>query len=136
MSTETAGIFSRTGVKTPALLYNSIFKEESSLFYRRYYNGLPLPAALTLCIAAVFAGCGLYALSGAGLLRRLPLLTPGLIFIGSIYTLHGLILMLDILNLIEGAGFPLRQMVFSAASLVAGMVHLFGVGLRWGNLHK
>src|SRR5512140_390067 len=42
--------------------------------------------------AAIFAVFGLYALSGAGYIRRLPLIRTGLIAIGTVYTLRGLFL--------------------------------------------
>ncbi len=48
------------------------------------------PAILTLCIAAVFAVWGLYAFSGAGLMRRLPWLKTVLAGIAAIYLLRGL----------------------------------------------
>lgn len=50
------------------------------------------PAILTLGIAGVLAVWAAYAFSGAGLLRRLPLLRTGLIVISAIYLLRGLIL--------------------------------------------
>ena len=45
--------------------------------------------ALGLLMALVFAVCGLYGLSGAGLIRRLPLLRLGLFVIGLVCTLNG-----------------------------------------------
>jgi putative oxidoreductase len=89
-------------------------------------QGSLVPAAATLLLAAVFAGFGLYALSGAGLIRPLPLLRPALLAIGGIYTLRGLILILDILRLFRGPIYPFRQTVFSALALVIGLMHLFG----------
>jgi len=59
-------------------------------------QGSPVPEIATWFLALVFAGFGFYCLSGAGTIRRLPLLTPALWFIGGIYTLRGLILILDI----------------------------------------
>lgn len=97
-------------------------------------HGSFLPALLTLGLAAIFAGFGFYALSGAGLVRRLPLLTLGLIFVGSLYTLRGLVLVLDLLRLARGADYPLRQTLFSATSLAIGLVYLVGTARRWGYL--
>ena len=53
-------------------------------------SGSVLPALATLLIAVIFALWGLYALSGAGVIRHLPLLRTGLVFIASIYTLRGI----------------------------------------------
>ena len=93
--------------------------------------GSRLPALLTLGLAFVFLVFGLYALSGAGLIRRLPLLRVGLLAIGSLYTLRGLIVILDILRLVRGAGYPLRQTVFSALALAVGVLYLLGAGRQW-----
>ena len=43
------------------------------------------PALITLAIAAVLFGWAAYAFSGAGLVRRLPLLRTGLVAIGAVY---------------------------------------------------
>src|SRR5712692_7256575 len=53
--------------------------------------GSPVAALLTLALAAAFIVFALYALSGAGVVRRLPLLTLGLALIGVVYTLRGLV---------------------------------------------
>lgn len=52
---------------------------------------------------------GVYALSGAGVVRPLPLVKLGLVMIGSIYALRGLVVIRDILRLVRGDGYPLRQ---------------------------
>ncbi len=94
-------------------------------------TGSPLPALLTLVLAAAFLVCGLYGLSGAGRLPRLPLLRLGLLAIGGVYTLRGLIVILDVLSLVRGAGYPLRQTVFSAVALAVGLLYLLGASRRW-----
>jgi hypothetical protein len=50
------------------------------------------PPLLTLGIAVVLAIWGAFAFSGAGLIRRLPLLRTGLLIIAAIYLARGLIL--------------------------------------------
>jgi hypothetical protein len=97
-------------------------------------RGSPLPALLTFGLALVFAGFGLYAFSGAGRLRPLPLLRIGLIFIGSVYTLRGLIVVFDLLRLMRGAGYPFRETVFSAVALAIGVIYLFGARRQWPHL--
>ena len=49
-----------------------------------------MPAILTACIAFILALWASYAFSGAGLIRRLPLLRTGLVVISAIYLLRGL----------------------------------------------
>ena len=56
----------------------------------------PLLLALCLLMVMVFAICGLYGLSGAGLIRRLPLLRLGLFVIGLVCTLNGVPLLFQL----------------------------------------
>jgi hypothetical protein len=84
------------------------------------------PSLATLAITITLTVWGLYAFSGAGLLRRLPLLRTGLVTIASVYTLRGLILVLDIARWVVGEHFPPRQAVFSAAALAIGLCHATG----------
>lgn len=52
--------------------------------------GDPYPTIVTLIIASILAGWGLYALSGAGLIFRLPLLKTFLVLITAIYLIRGI----------------------------------------------
>lgn len=54
-------------------------------------QGLWYPAIVTACIATVLFVWSLYAFSGAGLIRRLPLLKTALLIIGIIFLLRGLL---------------------------------------------
>ncbi len=98
-------------------------------------QGQPWAALITLGVAAVFAVWGLYGFSGAGAVRRLPLLRTGLIVIAALYTLRGLMffsevwLLMRIARILE-AQYP----VFSFVSLCAGVVHIVGIVLRWERL--
>ncbi len=83
-------------------------------------------AIMTLCLAAVFGGFGVYARSGAGIVGRLPLVKLGLIVVGGLDLLRGFIVVLDVLRLMRGDGYPLRQTVFSAGALGIGVVYLVG----------
>jgi len=95
-------------------------------------NGSPWPAIITLVLALAFAACGLYGLSGAGILPRLPLLRPGLIAIGAVFTLRGLALVKEVPQFLGGApSLPARELFFSGISLVVGILFLVGLGLRW-----
>lgn len=64
--------------------------EEMALMAER---GSPVPALVTLAIAAVLAIWSAYALAGAGRIRRLPLMRTALVAISAIYLLRGLILL-------------------------------------------
>jgi len=82
------------------------------------------PAAITLGIAVVFAVFGAYALSGAGVIARPPLVRLGLCVIGTIYAVRGL----AIIPQLMAPGMPLlrRNVVFSAISLAIGLLYLAG----------
>lgn len=79
---------------------------------------------------------GLYALSGAGSIRRLPLLRLGLIGISSLFLLRGLFLILDVLVLLGLlAGELLIQGTLSTLVFLAAGIS-FGVGtiMNWRDL--
>ncbi|HEY5721411.1 MAG TPA: hypothetical protein VIT45_03725 [Allosphingosinicella sp.] len=52
-------------------------------------RGSATPALITLGIAAILAVWAAYAFSGAGLIRRLPLIRTALVLISAIYLLRG-----------------------------------------------
>lgn len=54
--------------------------------------GSPFPALITSAIAVVLFVWGLYAFSGAGLIRRFPFLIPALVLITAVYLGRGLII--------------------------------------------
>jgi hypothetical protein len=99
-------------------------------------QGSPIPAVVTLILAAIFVVFAVYALSGVGWLPRLPLLRVGLILIGCIYVLRGLIVVLDLLRLVYGMGYPVRQTIFSAIALIIGLVYLVGTFQQWDHLRS
>jgi hypothetical protein len=99
------------------------------------------PAALlasSLIVALIFAIWGLYGLSGAGLIRRLPLLRLGLLVIGAIYTLRGLLLiplLLASLGLLAAPEPILPQaLLASLVSLLIGCLYLAGALASWRDL--
>lgn len=53
--------------------------------------GSPIPNRITVGIAALLALWTLYALSGAGIVRRLPFLRLALVLIAAIYLLRGML---------------------------------------------
>jgi hypothetical protein len=90
---------------------------------------------VTLLLAMVFASWGLYALSGAGWLPRLPLLLPALVGIGAIFTMRGLLVLVQLLVLagVLRSRVPVgrRDVVFSTVSLLIGIAYLVGTFASW-----
>ena len=83
---------------------------------------------------ALFGIWGLYGLSGAGRIRRLPLLRTGLLAIGGVYTLRGLLLipvLLLVIGLVPAEGPVPPQLLFasllaSSVALSIGVLYLVG----------
>ena len=76
---------------------------------------------------------GLYALSGAGSIRHLPLLRLGLIGISSLYLLRGLFFILTVLTLLgimEGE-ILIQGVVSDLVFLAAGIAYTVGTVLNW-----
>lgn len=82
------------------------------------------PAAVFTMTVVFFAVCGAYALSGAGLVRRLPVLRGALLFISVLYAARGLVV--PVALLVPFLGLPAlsgRVVVLSMASLVIGLCY-------------
>ncbi len=95
---------------------------------RNAEQGSLQPAAITFFIASVFALFGLYALSGAGVVLRLPLLKTTLATITAIYLLRGFLVFPQVLILAQReVSLWHRDICFSLASLLTGLVHLCGI---------
>lgn len=92
--------------------------------------GSAMPAIMTAGIATILAIWGFYALSGAGVVRRLPLLRTALVIISAIYCLRGAFLFFP-----DRMGRPDLSLAFllwsSAIVLVMGLVHAIGTARRW-----
>ncbi len=87
------------------------------------------PAIVTTWIALVLAAWSAYALSGAGLLQRLPLLRPALALITLVYLLRGLAI-LPLVSLARANSTPF--LVWSSLiCLVYGLVHAIGLMQVW-----
>ena len=54
-------------------------------------RGSVYPTVITACLAAILAVWALYALSGAGVIRRLPLLRLALTLIAAVYLARGIL---------------------------------------------
>jgi hypothetical protein len=95
-------------------------------------SGSAFPALLTLFLVVIFAIWGFYGLSGAGVIRRLPLLKIALLLIGVVYTLRGVVVFQQLFQIaassVEVAS---REIVFSLVSLIIGLAYLLGTILNW-----
>lgn len=88
-------------------------------------QGSSTTTVLSVILAIIFAIWAIYAFSGAGLIRPLPLLRVALVAIGAIYILRALFLPSEI-NMVMTQGYPFRFVIFSTISLVAGILYLIG----------
>ena len=103
-------------------------------------RGSSVPAQATAIIAAVFGLWMLYALSGAGVIRRLPFLRLVLSLIAAIYLLRGalgipLVLIVDDPYTLQLRGRMPFMLVTSAISIVLGLCYAVGasgVSREWG----
>ena len=95
-------------------------------------SGSAFPAMMTLVLVAIFTIWGLYAFSGAGVIRQLPLLRIALLLIGVIYTLRGVAVFQQIFQIATAsAQVEPREVVFSLVSLVIGLIYLVGTVINW-----
>lgn len=85
--------------------------------------------------ALLFAIGGLYGLSGAGRIRRLPLLRLGLLFSGALFTLRGSQVVLEllmVLGVLPAPGpVPLAYPLSSLWFLAMGLLYLAGLAVGW-----
>jgi len=95
----------------------------------------PLLLALGLLVALLLVIFGLYGLSGAGVIRRLPLLRLMLFVIGLLYSMVGInfiFQVLAMLGVLPSAGpIPVYQVLVSFGALVAGLAYLIGLAVNW-----
>jgi hypothetical protein len=95
-------------------------------------RGSPVPALVTLAIAAVLAVWAAYAFAGAGLIRRLPLMRVALVTITAIYSLRG-VLIVPLLFNPAATDFDIWS---SLIVLGYGIVHLVGTVRAWPGLSQ
>jgi hypothetical protein len=90
------------------------------------------PSIITCVIVVVLAIWSLYALSGAGVIYKLPLLRLGLIVITAIYLIRGVGGFFLMTNPIGRS--PEFWFWSSIICSIFGLVHLVGVKQLWGSL--
>ncbi|WP_454914298.1 hypothetical protein [Variovorax gossypii] len=90
------------------------------------------PALVTLLIACVLGAWAAYALSGAGVLRPLPLLALALPVITAVYLLRGLVAVA--LFVFDRRRLTAFWVWSSLVCLVYGVVHLVGLVQVWPDL--
>ncbi len=95
----------------------------------------PLLLGAGILVSIVFAICGLYALSAAGLVKRLPLLRLGLLGSGVGYLLMGLPFIPQLLSLTHAISATqalyIEKICVSLVALVTGLAFLGGLALGW-----
>jgi hypothetical protein len=106
-------------------LYRYIGPDQSALT-EMAGQGSSSTTIASVALALLFAIWALYAFSGAGLIRPLPLLRIALITICAIYILRSLFLLSEI-GMVLNQGYPFRFVVFSIISLVSGLLYLIGI---------
>ncbi len=87
------------------------------------------PTLVTLAIAGVLSGWAVYALSGAGIIGRLPFTKLVLLVICSIYI--GRAVAFPLLRAVFPENSETFWLVSSGICLCIGLVHAYGLALNW-----
>jgi hypothetical protein len=103
---------------------------------RHAARGSIYPTLVTACIAAVLGVWALYALSGAGVIRRLPLLRPVLALVAAVYLARGILGVPSVVFLDDPYARELRakmtfMVVSSALCILLGLCYAVGAALVW-----
>lgn len=97
-------------------------------------SGSSQPSIITLIITSILGIWSLYALSGAGVIRKLPLLRTGLCVITAIYLIRGTVFFPLMAYFPDNS--PLFWIVSSSICFFYGVVHLIGLRQVWHKLNK
>lgn len=95
-------------------------------------QGRVFPWLVTLAIAGVLGGWGLYAFSGANILPKLPFLKPALTGITAIYCLRAMVIFP--LAMFKPKAATLFMWWSSAVCAVYGAVHVVGLITIWDRI--
>jgi hypothetical protein len=117
------------------------FSPAWSLYFgapEKLVSNVPLLYVTGLVAAVLFGIFGLYAMSGAGYIRHLPLLRGVLLAIGCLYVLRGLLVIPIILitagYLQSSRPIPTTGLASSLVSLLIGLLYLAGTIGSWRSL--
>ena len=99
-------------------------------------RGSPYPTVVTVGLASVLALWALYGLSGAGVIRRLPLLRPALVLIAGVYLARGALGVPAVLFVKNPYADELKgRMTFMVVSslicILLGFCYAFGAARVW-----
>jgi putative oxidoreductase len=92
-------------------------------------RGSWIPALVTLVMMLILQTWGLYAFSGAGLIRRLPLLKTALVTISTIYLIRGFLPIT--VYVIDPARINQLHISSSLVCLLIGGAYAIGTRQRW-----
>jgi putative oxidoreductase len=92
-------------------------------------RGSWIPALVTLVMMLILQTWGLYAFSGAGLIRRLPLMKTALVTISTIYLLRGFLPIT--VYVIDPARINQLHISSSLVCLLIGGTYAIGTRQRW-----
>ncbi|HEX8670561.1 MAG TPA: hypothetical protein VF710_01660 [Longimicrobium sp.] len=96
-------------------------------------RGSVYPAVITACIAATLAVWALYAFSGAGVIRRLPLLRLALTLIAAVYLARG-ILGIPVVLFVDDVYTNQLRGVSSTICIGLGLCYAIGAARLWRTL--
>jgi len=99
-------------------------------------RGSLFPPFVTGLVTLVLSAWGVYGFSGAGAVRRLPLLRTVLVVVSAIYLARGLVLVADFSRWVAGEDYPPRQAVFSATALGIGLAYALGTSTLFPSLRR
>lgn len=104
-------------------------------------KGHPFPVVVCLVAAALLFACACFAFSGAGLIRRLPLLRTALVLITAALLVHGIAFIpmvmwwpQQMIGIYDGEGINAVLITTSVICLVAGASFALGTAAAWGRL--
>jgi len=100
-------------------------------------QGSASPAITTGFITLLLTACGLYALSGAGAIVRLPLVRPALVVITAVYLGRGLLGFFALRLTNNAYVHELSSQFWFVSSLIittVGVIHAVGTYRAWANL--
>jgi hypothetical protein len=88
-----------------------------------------LPYAMTIFVSIIFFIFGLYGLSGADKIKKLPFLKVGIFTIAIIYIIRGIVG--AITNIGFESSFQWHHLLFSVCALGIGLLYLLGGLRKW-----